>query len=300
MIQNIKIGDKYPLDAILSIPDNINEKVPGVIFVHGSGPSDKDETIYKLKPFKDLSDALLKNNIASIRYDKRTFIYKNIKDLTVKEETIDDALIATNIIKNHPNIDPDKIFIIGHSMGGMLAPRIDDEGGNYKGIIMMASSPYRLEEIVIRQLRQASTNGFIIKNIIKLEEKIYSKKFINLYERSDEELKKKKFAGNLSLYYFKEMGLKTSLDYLKDLNKPILIMQGEKDFQVLKDIDYQRYIDELNNKDNIEFKLYPNLNHLFMNSIYNDILKANKEYKVIQHIPNYVINDIVDFINRNS
>ena len=120
--------------------------------------------------------------------------------------------------------------------------------------------------------------------------------FRGLYEMSDEEAKKKKFAGNLSLYYFKEMGKKTAADYLRESRKPVLILQGGKDFQVLADRDFRKFRKLLADRENTRFKLYPELNHCFVKGIYNDILKASKEYNVEQHIPEEVIGEIAEFV----
>ena len=141
-------GTEYPLNGILTLPRQLEQLVPAVVFVHGSGSSNMDEKIYKLTPFKDLAEGLAKHGIASIRYDKRSFVYgrKMVKDkklvITVKEETIQDAVLATELLRKDSRIDSEKIFIIGHSMGGMLAPRIDAEGGNYSGLILMARRVY--------------------------------------------------------------------------------------------------------------------------------------------------------------
>ena len=221
------------------------------------------------------------------------------KHLTVKEETIEDALLAVQMLKRDPRIDHDRVYILGHSMGAMLAPRIDAEGADVKGLIMMAGTPYRLEEIVLRQLRQASRGSSIMKKIIGLEYRFYKKKFRGLYQMSDEEAKRKKFAGNLSLYYFKEMGQKTAADYLLASNKPVLILQGGKDFQVLAKRDYRKFKKLLADRENTQYKLYPELNHVFVKGIYNDILKASKEYSVEQHIGEDVIGDIAAFIHSN-
>ncbi len=113
---------------------------------------------------------------------------------------------------------------------------------------------------------------------------------------SDDEAKKKKFAGNLSLYYFKEMGQKTAADYLLESSKPVLILQGGRDFQVLAEDDYRRFQELLSGRENIRFRLYPELNHAFVEAIYDDILKASKEYRVERHIGETVIGDIASFI----
>ncbi len=203
------------------------------------------------------------------------------------------------MLKNDPRIDCDRIFILGHSMGAMLAPRIDAEGADVKGLIMMAGTPYRLEDIVLRQLKQAGRGRSILKRIIRMEYRFYRKKFRGLYELSDEEAKKKKFAGNLTLYYFKEMGQRTAADYLLASEKPAFILQGGKDFQVLAGRDYRMFRKLLAGRANTRFKLYPDLNHIFVKGIYDDILKASKEYKAERHIPEEVIGDIAAFI-RNT
>ena len=292
-------GSEYPLKGLLTLPDDLSEPVPAVVMVHGSGPSDMDEKVMKLTPFKDLAEGLVKHGVASIRYDKRTFAYakKMAKtNVTVKEETIDDALLAVDILKKDKRIDHDRIFILGHSMGAMLAPRIDAEGGDVRGLIMMSGTPYRLEEVVLKQLKQTRRSASILRWIIGLEYKIFSKKFDGLYQMSDEEAKKKKFAGNVSLYYFKEMGQKTAADYLMENEKPALIMQGGRDFQVLEEDDYKKFRELLADRANTYFKVYPELNHIFVKALYDDILKASKEYKVERHIGEEVMSDIAAFI----
>ena len=296
-------GSAYPLNGLLTLPADRSGPVPAVVLVHGSGPSNMDEKVMKLTPFKDLAEGLVKYGIASLRYDKRTFVYarKMAKEcVTVKEETIDDAVLAVQMLKKDTRIDPDRIFVVGHSMGAMLAPRIDAEGADVKGLVLMAGTPYRLEDIVLRQFRQAGGSKSVLKWIVGLENRIFSGKFNGLYQMDDETAKKKKFAGNVSLYYFKEMGKKTAADYLLETEKPVLILQGGKDFQVLAEDDFRKFQELLAGRKNTVFKLYPDLNHVFVNAIYDDILKASKEYSVERHIGEEVIRDIASFILENN
>jgi dipeptidyl aminopeptidase/acylaminoacyl peptidase len=300
--ENVTVGTytDFPLKGMLTLPDDISKPVPAVVMVHGSGPSNMDEKVIKLTPFKDLAEGLARHGIASLRYDKRTFAHARkmmkLKTLTVREETIDDALLAIRILRNDPRIDSDNIFILGHSMGAMLAPRIDAEGGDVKGLIMMAGTPHRLEDIVLRQLKQAETGNFLIRGIVGLERKFYTGKFARLDQMTDEEAKKTKFAGSTTFYYFKEMGRKTAADYLAESTKPVLIMQGEKDFQVLADDDYKKFRELFADRENTEFRLYPGLDHAFVPALYDDITKATKEFSTERHIGEEVIGDIADFI----
>ena len=295
-------GTEFPLKGLLTIPCGAETPVPAVVMVHGSGSSDMDEKVMKLTPFRDLAEGLAGHGIASIRYDKRSFTHakKMLKQcITVKEETIDDAVLAVNMLKADPRIDKDRIFILGHSMGAMLAPRIDTEGGDVRGLIMMAGSPYRLEDIMIRQFKQAQGSKSIVKLIAAIEDRIFSKKFDGLYQMSDEEARRRKFAGGTTLYYFKEMGKKTAADYLLESWKPVLIMQGGRDFQVLADDDYLMFKELLRDRGNTYYRLYPELNHCFVDAVYDDISKAAKEYSTERHIGEEVISDIASFINEN-
>ena len=300
-------GSRYPLKGCMTLPDDLTNPVPAVVFVHGSGSSNRDEKVGKLTPFRDLAHGLAAHGIASVRYDKRSFAhgFRMLRDksltITVQEETIEDAILATEMLRQDPRIDPEKIFLIGHSMGGMLAPRIDAEGGNYRGLILMAGTPRRLEEALIEQNNDvlSEMSGWMRKLVEKQISKL-NETFAGLYEMSDEEAKKKKLGGGVTLYYFKEMGEHPVEAYLAHLAKPILVMQGEKDFQVKADVDFRMYKEILADHPRASFRLYADLNHAFVPSVYGSITKAKQEYGKEQHIGENVITDIADWIRRES
>ena len=133
--KKIVIGQdtEYPLNGLLTLPDDPSGPVPAVVLVHGSGPSNMDERVMKLTPFRDLAEGLAQHGIASVRYDKRTYAHaRKMKKTrpTVWEETIEDALLAAALLRKEPQIDADRIFLLGHSQGAMLAPRIDAQGAD--------------------------------------------------------------------------------------------------------------------------------------------------------------------------
>lgn len=297
-------GTEFPLNGILTLPENLEKPVPAVVFVHGSGSSNMDERVMKMTPFKDLAEGLGKHGIASIRYDKRSFAHgrKMLKkgSLTVREEVIEDAVLASEMLKNDPRIDSEKVFIIGHSMGAMLAPRIDAEGGNFKGLVLMAGTLDTLEEVLFRQLEEMKNGkSKIMAWVASAQDKKFRKSFENLYEISDEEAKKRKYAGGVDLYYFKEMGLHRAADYLEKTEKPVLIMQGSRDLQVNVERDFGGYKRAFGKKDNFSFRLYEGLNHCFVPALYDDISKATKEFSKERHIGENVISDIAGWILKN-
>lgn len=293
---------KYPLNGLLTIPDETNGLLPAVVLVQGSGPSNMDEKVGNNYPFKDLAEGLSEKGIAVLRYDKRTFVYgkemKNDTGLSVKEETIEDAVLAADFLRKDSRIDSNKVVIIGHSLGGMLAPRIDAEGGNFAGVIIMAGSPRKLEEILMDQNKDfLNSLNKLLKIIAKKQIAKISSKFSNIYNRTDEEARSTLVLGKyVRAYYFKEMGEHPSIDYLKEMDKPVFILQGDNDFQISVERDFDCYKRLLGDMPNVTYKLYPNLNHMFMPAVYGKILKVKKEYKIPQHVDKQVVNDISDWI----
>ena len=297
-------GTEFPLNGKLVLPENSEKPVPAVVFVHGSGSSDMDEKVMKLTPFKDLAEGLARHGIASVRYDKRSFAHgrKMMKkgDLTVREEVIEDAVLASEMLKNDPRIDPGKVFIIGHSMGAMLAPRIDAEGGNFKGLILLAGTLDTLEGVLFRQLDEMKNGkSKIMSWIASAQEKKFRKSFENLYELSEEEAIKIPYAGGVNLYYFKEMGEHRAADYLEKTEKPVLIMHGTKDLQVSTEKDFGGYKRAFGERDNFSFRLYEGHNHCFVPALYDEISKATKEFSKERHIGDNIISDIAGWILKN-
>jgi dipeptidyl aminopeptidase/acylaminoacyl peptidase len=244
----VTIGEEYPLDGVLALPSE-TEKVPAVVLVHGSGPSDKDESVYGIKVFKDVSDYLVENGIAVLRYDKRTYTHTtNLPlDITVEDETIEDALLAGQLLAQNEHIDSNKIFVVGHSLGGMLAPRIVSESnGMFAGAVIMAGSPRSLLDIIYDQ-------------------NIY---LISLSDPSERDalMQQVEDAGpyfGMPQGYIDEMNAHPASEYLLSIDKPFLILQGGKDFQVSPTADFEAYRQLVGSKSNFEFHLYDNLNHLF-------------------------------------
>lgn len=295
-------GTKYPLKGLRTLPDSPSP-APAVVFVHGSGSSNMDEKVGKLTPFRDLAEGLAMRGIASVRYDKRTYAHglKMVLSkglITVKEETIEDAILAAELLRKDPRIDADRVFIVGHSMGAMLAPRIDAEGGNFRGLILMAGTPWLLEEVLIEQTAESISGlkGFVRKIGEKQLDQL-KRTFEGLYDLTDEEAKAKKVGGGTTLYYFKEMGEHPVARYLADLRKPMLLMQGSRDVQVKADVDFAAYQELLAGRSDVTFRLYQGLNHAFVPAICDSIAEAKKEFSVERHIGAEVLDDIADWIN---
>ena len=142
-------------------------------------------------------------------------------------------------------------------------------------------------------------SGKLTRFILEKQLKTLEDTFRGLYDLSDEEAKAKKMGGGTTLYYFKEMGEHPVEAYLQKLTKPILVMQGGKDFQVKADVDFAAYKELLADHPDAAFRLYDNLSHCFVPSVYGRIDKAKQEYSVEQHIGDEVISDIANWIHEH-
>src|SRR5208283_4759965 len=152
----IIISGRWELPGILTLP-NTKFAVPAVVLVQGSGPHDQDESLGPNKPFKDLAWGLASHNIAVLRYVKRTQQYgadsKSDAPFTVKDEVTDDVIAAVALLMKMPEVNKNQIYVLGHSLGGMLAPRIATEDPQVAGIIIMAGNARPLEKLVVDQVK---------------------------------------------------------------------------------------------------------------------------------------------------
>ena len=284
--REICFGTDYRICGYLTLPKDLKE-YPAVVLVHGSGPHDRDETIGPNRVFKDIAWGLSSHGIAVLRYDKRTYTYGEKlppENITVREEVIEDAVEAVKVLKDFAGVNG--VFILGHSLGGMLAPQIARESGA-RGIIMMAASPRKLHEIMIDQINYLKSIGMSegMENYIPVLEKLGQGKL------APEE---RVFGVPASYYY--DLNTYDPVNTIIDLDIPVLILQGGKDYQVTEK-DYNMWREKLKACKEVEYEFYTNLNHLFMTSTATpspaDIYRAG-------HVDERVIMDIVEWIKRQS
>lgn len=269
--------DGLKMPGLLTLPhDSKGRKSPCVILVHGSGPSDMNEAIGQNKPFLDLAKGLSKRGIAVLRYDKRTFVHKDKsvpegRNLDYDVETVDDALTAVDLARQSAEINGDSIFVLGHSLGAILAPRIAERSGKVAGIIMLAGTPLSLIDIIREQnvtiggITDSQKLDSIMDNVRKTLPESYL------------DFDSKYSAGETA----------------RKLKIPMLVLQGERDIQVSMS-DYNAWKEYLSQANAI-MKSYKKLNHIFMEGEGKPDLN---EYLVPSHIPDYVIDDIVSFIKK--
>ena len=289
---------KYPLEAALTLPDNV-EKAPVVILVAGSGPADLNETIGAAEntPLKDIAHGLADQGIASLRFNKHTYDYGVAgfpENITIYDEDLYDINAIIKQVSQRNDIDTNRIYVLGHSQGGMLVPMIANENPEVKGIISMAGTLRNLEDLsydqsmlVIKQsgLSEAEKESAIAM----LDQQIQEIKNI---QEGDTGI----YGGQPASYWY-SMNSVDRAAMAKTLEIPMLILQGVDDFQVYADVDYVLWQETLADKDNVTYHLYDGLNHIFMESNSQKDVIDTTVYDAPANVDQRVTDDIASWIN---
>jgi uncharacterized protein len=273
----------YKLSGTLTIP-NGNGPFPAVVLIQGSGANDRDETVGANHPFADIADGLASRGIVALRYDKRTFPYRTLDPpvTTVDAEVIEDGVAAVRLLQARREVAQDRIFVIGHSLGAMLAPEIAKKAGPVAGIVMLAPSGRKLPQLIVEQTRflgQASP-GQLVE-----------------IERQADELSAHKmppaenFFGTPASYYY-DLDARDEVAIARGLDLPILILHGSRDFPAV-DEDIREWQAGLKGDAKVKVETLKDLNHLL---IAGTGKPTPAEYSTPGHVDAAVIGTIASFI----
>jgi len=252
------------LPATLTLPEG-KGPFPVVVFIHGSGPHDRDETVGANAPFRDLAEGLAARGIASLRYEKRTRQYPGRAVATVKDEVMDDVLSAVALVGNRSEIDPKRIYLLGHSLGGYLIPRLAPLVPAAAGFIMLAANVRPIEELAADQI-----------------------KYLGAPPETLSQLKQSAPAS-----YWEDLTNYDPVAEARKISAPLLVLQGERDYQVtMKDFEIWRTA--LAGRPNVVMRSFPKLNHLFLEG---EGKSLPAEYGRPGRIPDYVLDEIAAFVN---
>ncbi len=291
------VNGNINLAGTLTIPNTYTEKLPAFVFVHGSGPNDRDEnpdlslmspndkeklvqtlkhfnvdiSQYKLNVFNEMSDYFVKMGFAALRYDKRG-IGKSEGDYKTAgfKDFISDAHAAIRFLRTRTEVDPSKIVVLGHSEGGIIGPVLCVEDPTITALVICAGTSQKLDDIMLQQAKSAKE--MLSRLTQEQKEKLgvmhttpdpveIVEELIEKVKRGDEYVEIE--GHKVYAKWFREHFAHDPLETIKKVKCPILIVQGEKDFQVpFSNALALRDALENSGNNNIKLLLFPNIDHL--------------------------------------
>jgi dienelactone hydrolase len=279
---------EWKLPGTLTVPKGAGP-FPAVVLVHGIGVNDRDETVGASKMFRDLAEGLASRGIVVLRYEKRSKVYgprvAAMAHYTLHDETVDDALKAVALLRTQPFVDGKRVFVLGHSLGGYAAPRIAAEDMQIAGLILMAGNARHLEDLVVDQVMSQGGSAKALENAKAIQAKVKS------LEAGDED---SPAVMNAPATYWLDLKDYDPVADASKLGMPMLILQGERDFQVTMK-DFGMWKAGLGKSKNVTLKSHPALNHIF---VAGEGKSTAAEYAKPGHVAPEVIEDIAAFVKR--
>ena len=285
-------GGDWPLPGTLSLPKGDGPS-PAVVLLHGSGPQDRDETIGPNKPLRDLAWGLASQGIAVLRYEKRTRAHGRRWEtsMTFRDEVVDDALAAAALVRKRPEVDGKRVVVLGHSLGAVAAPEVGRRDTSLAGLVLLAGNTRPLEDVILDQLSY----------VLPLQTDKDTKEELEKIRKQVARVKDRKLTADTPA---SELPLKVPAAYWLALREydpaataarlklPVLVLQGERDYQVTM-ADFDGWKKALAGRKDVRLKSYPKLNHLFMEG---EGKAKPAEYEKAGHVSREVVDDIAAWV----
>jgi uncharacterized protein len=299
--REVVVGTQWKLPGVLTVPTGTGP-FPGVVLVHDSGQADSDELVGAVKVFKDLAEGLASKGVAVLRYEKRTRAYPSVMqkdDYSAESEIIDDAVLAAGVLRAQPEVKQGKVYALGYGLGGYLMPRIAEADGKLAGMIIVNGNERPLEDVVLDQVAYLDEEQE--KNLTGPQLEQWHRQLAVVREQA---AKIKKLtpgdADTGALLAMKGSYLIDLKGYdpagqAKLLKVPMLILQGERDYQVNMK-DFAAWKSGLAGVQGVTMKSYPSLDHVLVEGTGRS---SSADYrKPGQHVSQAVIDDVANWVKQ--
>lgn len=273
------VNGRYRLPATICQPVRQRDSLwPVLVFVHDVGPVDRDGTLGPNKPFRETARRLAASGIASLRYDKRSFVYGARTNewngvTTYDTEVVDDALRALECAARLPGVDSLRVYVAGHSLGGMLAPRIAMLSRvPVAGLIALAGAARPLQELLQAQMRyMATVQGGTMAEADSLSNFLYTR---------------------MSEPYRAFAAAYNPVGTARGLRMPMLFLQGGHDYQVTR-ADFQLWQRGLEGREGVRFVWLEECDHLFRET---PRMAVPEDYMQPGNVSDRVLRAIISFV----
>ena len=269
----------YELNAVYTHPEG--QCNAAVLLIPGSGPSDHNEAIGFIAPFRDIAIGLANQGISSLRVEKRTnrFGSEYTDTCTIQNEYIEDYTAALEWLQNTAN--PEKLFLLGHSLGAQIAPVIA-ESNPVDGLILFNGTARHFADVLYDQYLArdyANAAGY--------------KQLTDIAKAATPDNLTGQFCYGASDMYWADYNTISVVDSLNRLQLPTLIINSTTDGQLFdSDIDFWK--DTVADKDYVSFRVFDDINHYGYHGSLSDL----RIIYTVSPMPDELLTCFGDFIHE--
>ncbi|MGC1420689.1 MAG: alpha/beta fold hydrolase [Acidimicrobiales bacterium] len=286
------------LPGTLSMP-RTSSPGPGVVLLAGSGPCDRDGTIGTCKPLKDLAWGLASLGIASLRFDKVTYAHPREvaanPHFTITDEYLNDAAAAVQVLRDQVNVDAARVFVLGHSLGGSVAPRVASLDPSLAGLVIMAGGTQPLQWAIVRQFQYLASLDPATQAGSQAMIDVLSRQARTVDDRAKlASAQPSDLPFGVASSYWMDLNAYQPALVARTLSRPLLILQGGRDYQATLAEDFAGWKSGLEGKDNVTFQIFDDDNHCFFRG---SGPSSPKEYEALQHVDPEVVTVIANWFD---
>ncbi|MFD3556290.1 dienelactone hydrolase family protein [Streptomyces goshikiensis] len=238
---------------------------PGVVLLSGGGPFDRDATSGPNKPLKDIAWGLASRGVAVLRHDKVTFTHAAevaaADDFTMTREYVPHAVAAVRLLQEEPRVDSARVFVAGHSMGGKVAPRVAEAEPSVAGVVILAGDAEPMHRAAVR----------VVGHLAALAPGPHSEAALAEITRQAAVVETSLSTGTpradlpfgLPASYWLDLSSYDPVATAAGLDKPLLILQGGRDYQVTVADDLSLWREGLAGRPDVTIRIHEADDHLF-------------------------------------
>lgn len=273
--------DDIQLEGTLSLPEHGGPH-PAVVLVSGSGPQDRDATLFEHKPFLVLADHLTRAGIAVLRYDERGVGASSGTPFpsVTTEAFARDAAAAVRFLKAHPDVRPESVGLIGLSEGGMVGPQVHLNHESLAFLVLLAAPAQTGYDTLVDQLERiaaaqgmpaalAETSSASQRQLLQAvrtapDSSAAAQEVAALLKDGrlpDEQIGAQ--VDQLTSPWFRYFVAYDPAPALQQLDLPVLALYGSNDLQVHPDVHAGPLRDALSATPDATVSVLDGLNHLF-------------------------------------